>query len=154
MINHPRHNIIATLSGKKILFLENGSHLEHQVNQFFKILADADLTPLVATEVHTLPLEHIASLINDADVIVFQTTWVHPSTTKLFEYISSLTEKKIIVECYLNNPTWYYARQHGSIHDVYIYSCAVYYDTIIDESESFYQLTESPYWDYENKFNK
>lgn len=87
------------------------------------------------------PLSEIAKAINECDVIVFQTTWLSDVSKKLFDYISSLPTKKIIVEVYIFEPTWYYASQHGSKHDVYIYN---------DRFEIFWLLCDRPYWEEKN----
>lgn len=70
------------------------------------------------------------------------------------EYIRELPEKKIVVEVYIHEPTWYYASQHGSIHDVYIYTCRMCFGKAEKDTEKFYKLTDKAYWDYENKFDK
>jgi hypothetical protein len=85
---------------------------------------------------------------------VFQTQWVYDISKKLLEYVKSIPKKKIVVECYIYEPTWFYKRQHGSKHDVYVYSCDVLFGEENKENETFYKLTNKPYWSYKNEFNK
>ena len=154
VIKSPSHNIIKTLKKKKVLFLENDTKLSNGLDEFERILKEASIEYKALFELSELPIQEIKDAINECDVIVFQTRWVYDIAKKLFEYVKALPEKKIVVECYINNPTWYYKSQHGSKHDVYIYSCIVYFGEADKETEKFYKLTNKPYWDYKNKFNK
>lgn len=79
--------------------------------------------------------------------IVFQTRWLYNISKDLLAYATSMSSKKIFIEVYISEPTWYYSSQHGTHHDVYIYS------SIAGVIETFYKLTEKPYWDYENGFD-
>ncbi len=153
-INTPEQNVLKTLRGKKVLFLENDSELAHGLDEFERILQRGGIEYKALFNLSELPLETITQHINEYDAIVFQTQWVYEIATKLFEYVKNLPKKKIVIEVYINEPTWYYASQHGSKHDVYIYTCMVSWGEPDKETESFHKLTNVPYWDYKNKFNK
>ena len=153
-INTPTQNVINTLKGKKVLFLENSNELDDGVDAFERILKSANIEYKVLFELSEIPLHVITDEINNHDVIVFQTQWVYDISKKLFHYVKSLPEKKIVVEVYISEPTWYYKQQHGSKHDVYIYSCQVYWGEDDKETETFYRLTNKAYWDYKNNFNR
>lgn len=153
-INKPEDNVIATLKGKKVLFLENDNSLEHGLDEFENILKRAGIEYTVLFELDEKPIEDIIKAINEHDAIVFMTQWVYEIAQKLFDYIKSLPEVKTIVEVYIDEPTWYYKKQHGSKHDVFIYSCQVHWGEPDKESESFHKLTNKAYWDYKNDFDK
>lgn len=152
-IKTPTENIVYTLKGKKVLFLENDSELENGLDEFERILKDADIEYKVLFDLSDIPMEQIKKAINEADTIVFQTQWCYEISKVLFEYVKALPDKKVVVEVYIHEPTWYYRWQHDSKHDVYIYSCQVYWGKADKESERFYKLTDKAYWDYENKFD-
>lgn len=152
-MNTPAQNIEKTLKGKKILFLENDNVLANGLDEFERILQNAGIDYTVMFSLSETPIEEILKAINECDVIVFQTQWVYEISKKLFEYVSKLPDKKIVVEVYLREPSWYYASQHGTHHDVYIYTCLTSYGEAWKETEKFFKLTEKPYWDYENKFD-
>lgn len=154
VIKSPTQNVIDTLQGKKVLFLENDNELANGLDEFERILKGAEIEYTALFELSELPLQTITEAINSHDVIVFQTQWVYYIAKKLFECVKALPQKKIVVECYINEPTWYYKRQHGSKHDVYIYSCQVHWGEADKETEKFYKLTNKAYWDYKNGFNR
>lgn len=153
-MNTPEQNVVKTLKGKKVLFLENDNVLQNGLDEFERILKKEGIDYTVLFDLSNTPLETIVTAINECDVIVFQTTWVYEISNKLFDYVSSLPDKKIVVEVFINEPTWYYASQHGTHHDVYIYSCMTFYGDADKDTEKFYKLTDKPYWDYVNKFDE
>lgn len=151
-IKTPTENIIKTLKGKRILFLENGSCLENGVEEFERILKGAKIEYTILFNLSKVPLNEIVKAINEHDGIIFMTQWVYDVSRKLKEYMFSLKEKKIVIEAYISEPTWYYKPK--TIHDVYIYSCMVPWGRAEKETEKFYKLSKKPYWDYKNKFNR
>lgn len=150
----PTQNVIKTLTGKKVLFLENDNGLNNGLDEFERILQSANIEYTVLFDLSEKPLDEIIKAINECDAIVFMTQWVYKIANILFDYIKSLPEKKIVVEVFISEPTWYYKSQHGSKHDVYIYSCQMYFGEAEKDTEEFYKLTNKPYWDYKNGFNK
>ncbi len=153
-INTPSENVLKTLRGKKVLFLENDHDLANGLDEFERVLKGGGIEYKVLFGLSELPLNEITEAINECDAIVFQTQWVYDIAKKLFEYVKALPTKKIVIECYINEPTWYYKSQHGSKHDVYIYTCQVHWGEADKETERFYKLTNTAYWDYKNGFDK
>lgn len=153
-IKSPTENIINTLKGKKVLFLENDGRLDNGLDEFERILKSAGIQYCVLFELSEIPLDTITKAIDSHDAIVFQTQWVRKISTTLFDYVNGLRDKKVVIECYIHEPTWYYKKQHGSKHDVYIYTCLTDYGKANKESEEFYKLTNKPYWDYANRFDR
>jgi hypothetical protein len=153
-MNTPEENVVKTLTGKKVLFLENDNVLQNGLDEFERILKTANIDYMVLFDLSNTPLETIITAINECDVIVFQTTWTYEISNKLFDYVSSLPDKKVVIEVYINEPTWYYASQHGTHHDVYIYTCMTSYGEVFKDSEKFFKLTDEPYWDYVNQFDE
>ena len=153
-MNTPSQNIEKTLKGKKVLFLENDNVLENGLDEFERILINGNIEYTVLLSLSEQPLEKILTAIDECDVIVFQTRWVYDISKTLFDYVSNLPDKKTVVEVYVNEPTWYYASQHGTHHDVYIYTCHTFYGKVFKDSEKFYKLTDKPYWGYENEFDE
>lgn len=149
IIKKPHENVIDTLNGKRVLFLENDSVLQNGLDRFEDILKSANIDYTVLFELSEMNVDSIIEAINSHDAIVFQTQWVYDISKTLFKYIKGLEEKKIVVEVYIHNPTWYYQHNHGSIHDVYIFK----HDAIFSE-DFFYKITDEAYWDYKNQFNK
>lgn len=152
-IKSPSENVVDVLKGKTVLFLENGDSLENGLDEFERILQGAGIEYTILYGLSELPVHEITTAINTHDAIVFQTCWVYDISKKLLEYVRNMYSKRIVIECYINEPTWYYASQHESKHDVYIYSCPVIFGEPDKEYECFYKLTEEPYWDYKNKFD-
>lgn len=142
----PKENIINTLLGKKVLFLENDTSLDNGLEKFEAVLKDAGIQYNVLFNLSTLPLNDILDAINTYDCIVFQTQWLTEISKKLFQYIQSLRDKKIVVEVYINEPTWFYHSEVFGKHEVFIF-------TSIND-ECFYKLTNKPYWDYKNNFDE
>ena len=150
-MNTPSENIVNTFKGKRVLFLENDNILPYEVEAFKNILEENGIEHTILYCLDSeYSLEDIVTAINQHDAIVFMTQWVYEISKKLFEYVASLTDKKIIVQVYISEPTWFYSSQHGTIHDVFIYTIVKDFE----DTESFYKLTEKPYWDYENNFDK
>ncbi len=148
----PSENIAASLKGKRMLFLENDISLGNGLQEFESILKSANIDYTILFDLSDKPIEEIVKAINEHDGIVFMTQWVYDVSNKLKEYMFSLDKKKIIVEAYINEPTWYYKPK--TIHDVYIYTCMVYFGKPQKETEKFYKLSSKAYWDYKNKFDK
>jgi hypothetical protein len=151
-IKTPSENIAKTLKGKRILFLENDSSLSNGLDEFERILKESNIEHTILFELSEMPLDEIAKAINEHDGIIFMTQWVYDVSKKLKDYMFSLSEKKIVIEAYINEPTWYFKPK--TIHDVYIYSCMVLYGRADKSTETFYKLSQKPYWDYKNQFNR
>lgn len=143
-------NIIGTLKGKKVLFLENDNGLYHGLDEMEELFIEHKIDFKCLFEVNELPFEKILSEIKDCDAIVFQTQWVYEVSKKIRDFMYESTDKKIVIECYLgNDPTWYY--KPDAVHDVFI--CKPPTFKAWDEWK-FFKLSKKPYWDYKNKFNK
>ena len=153
-MNTPEQNVEKTLKGKKVLFLENDNVLQNGLDEFERIIKTAGIEYVVLFELSELPLEKILTAINECDVIVFQTRWVYEISKTLLGYVSKLPDKKTVVEVFIKEPTWYYASQHGTHHDVYIYTCMTSYGEVFKDSEEFFKITDEPYWDYVNQFDE
>jgi hypothetical protein len=157
-MNTPEQNIINTLKGKRVLFVENDSDLDDErLKEFARILDSAEIQYEILCDVQDLMKQDMNLLtepILKADAIVFMTQWVYEVSRVLESFIAELPTKKTIVEVYVNEPSWYYASQHGTHHDVYIYTCSKFWSFDSKEFEKFYKLTDEPYWNYANKFDK
>lgn len=151
-INTPEQNIAKTLKGKKMLFLENDNGLHHGLDELENILKRNNIEYAVLFEIDKKPIEDIIKAINEHDGIIFMTQWVYEVSRKLKEYMFSLKEKKIVIETYISEPSFYYKPK--SAHDVYIYKCPMIFSKPDKKHESFYKLSQKPYWDYKNKFNR
>lgn len=153
-MNTPEQNIINTLSGKKVLFIENDNSLDTIQAEFKSILINAGIDVKVIYGASTIPINELHMAIDTSDCIVFMTQWVFPISKALLKYVSNLPQKKIIVECYIYEPTWFYSEQHGTHHDLYVYTYLDFGRAKINGDEHFYKITDKPYWDYENEFDK
>lgn len=150
-------NIISVVKNKQILFLENDNSLHDSVDVFHWKLKKNGFKPTVFFEVGDAHWEDITNTIDAHDVIIFQTTWTYEISLKIKKHIESLTTPKIIIEVYINKPTWF--KKPDTIHDVYIYK-ADHKGTWFDPkkgiySEYFHKLdTNIAYWDFKNNFDK
>ncbi len=142
-IKTPAENILATLKGKKVLFLENDNSLDNGLDVFQEILQAGNIEHKVLFGLSKMNIEDIIAHITEYDAIVFQTRWQTDASLSLSEYMFALETKKIVVEVFLGDPTWYYKPK--SAHDVYIYNHILNW---------FYKLSDKPYWDYKNEFDK
>lgn len=148
----PSENILKTLKGKKVLFLENDNGLYHGLDCFEQRLIENKIKYKALFNLKEVPFEEIVKTISKYDCIVFMTQWIYEISRKLKDYMFSLKDKKIVIEVYISEPTWYYKPK--SAHDVYIYSCYRPWKDDPMKNEKFYKLTQKPYWDYKNEFNK
>lgn len=154
IIKTPEENIVSLLDGKKVLFLERDGSLQDGLDEFENILKRAKIKHTLMFNISESKMDKITKAINDHDAIVFMTQWVYEISTRLHKYVSSLPDKKIIIEVFVSEPTWYYKKQHGTKHDVYVYSCPTHFGEPDKSDEEFYKLSNKPYWEYKNKFDK
>ena len=153
-INSPRKNIAKLLKGKKVLFLENDNGLYNGLNEFEQVLKDNKIEYKCLFDLSEQPFDTVIDAIKEYDAIVFQTQWVYDVSKKLKEYMFASTDKKIVIECVIDEPTWYYKPK--SAHDVYFVKCPMY-DFEAEAGDEFWEfkkLSNKPYWDYKNKFDK
>jgi len=146
-------NIVVTLTGKKVLFLENGTGLEECSNEFKKLLDARRIENKILEDIAEIDFNIVLDEINKADAIAFETQWVYDISKKLFDFMLKSKDKKIVIECYVNEPTW--SRKPKSVHDVFIFTC----DPVSIElgggtPYEFYKLSNKGYWDYKNGFNR
>lgn len=144
-----KENIIENLKGKRVLFLEGDNGLYHGLEQIEQVLKEAAIEYKALYNVRQLPIREIIESINEYDAIIFQTQWVYEISEEIKKFAFGMTTKKIFIECYISEPSWYY--KPDVIHDVYIFKGTLRY---LDDEMKFYKLSEEPYWDYKNKFNK
>src|SRR5574343_117976 len=141
----PYDNNVDTFKNKKVLFLENDTELHDIVESFKNVLHENNIEYTVLLNISEIEYDDIKQHIISHDSIVFMTQWVFDISKKLFTFVSSLEDKKTIVECYIYEPTWFYKSQHGTKHDVYIYTCDCDCFSKKIESHKFYLLTNKPY---------
>lgn len=142
-------NIVDVLKDKSVLFLENDNGLYNGLDTLENILIENKIKYNCLFDLTSLSKEYIINQIHLYDAIVFQTTWTYDISKELYKFLESLKDEKIIIEHYINEPSWYYKPK--VVHDVYI--CKI--DDNFDEDWwSFYKLSDKPYWDYKNKFDK
>lgn len=146
-------NIVKTLIGKKVLFLENGTGLEECSEEFQKLLNANSIENKVLEDIAEMDFKIVLDEITKADAIAFETQWVYEISKKLHDYLLKSKDKKAVIECYVNEPTW--SRKPKSVHDVFIFTC----DPVSIElgggtPYEFYKLSNKGFWDYKNKFDK
>lgn len=148
-INNPIDNIISTLKNKKILFLENDLGLYNGLEKIENILIENNIEYTCIFDVESIDMKDILNKIKECDAIIFQTSWVYEKSKLLREYLFNSKDKKIIIECFRGvDPTWYY--KPDVVHDVYITQPPIFSDS----KWIFYKLSDDPYWEYKNKFDK
>jgi len=116
--NELHRKLLKITKGKRVLFLENDFTMHNAVGNFY------DWCKLTNTEhnclfnIGKLPLQYILEQIDWFDIISFQTTWTYKISHVLEEEIKKLKSKKIVIECYTNEPS-YYRKPKGIKHDLY-----------------------------------
>jgi hypothetical protein len=153
-INTPEQNIVDTLKGKKILLLENDYSIPSYVKVFTNILDRNGIEFTSLTGLERFASDHILMTIKNHDAIVFSSQWITPLSVQLRDYIRRMKDKKIFVEIYIYEPTWYYKSQHNSVHDVFVFRTDTSYSEDKYKYVKFYKLTNKPYWEYKNEFDK
>jgi hypothetical protein len=117
--NAVHKSLLKVFKGQRILFLENGDYMDDCVGNFHIWVRENKIEHNTLFDIRKLDMEYIKNQINNFDVIAFQTTWTYEVSHKLSEYIQKLKDKKIVVECYIKEPTWFY-KPKGVVHDVYV----------------------------------
>ena len=145
-----KENLFDTLVGRKILFLENDNGLYHGLDDLEDFLKEKNLKYKCMFEVSETPWSKIKKAIDSSNVIVFQTQWVYEVSKKIKEYAFSLKTPKIFIEVPVGRDPSFYYKPEGIAHDIYFLRVGLF----SDEDWQFYKLSNKPYWDYENKFDK
>ena len=117
--NSIHKSMLKAFSGKDILFLENDNGLFDSAGSFEIWLIENKIKYNVLYNVSELPLEYIKGQIECADVIAFETTWTYKISKDIKEFLISYKRKKLVVECYIDKPTWC-RKPVGVIHDMYV----------------------------------
>jgi hypothetical protein len=145
-----KQNIVSLLTHKKVLFLEGDNGLYHGLEKVEQILIDAGIEYKALFNVRERPIDDIVAHIMQYDAIIFQTQWVYQVSQEIKKFAFGMKSKRIFIECYLSDPTWYFKPKVA--HDVYILKAPLQWQT--EEDMKFYKLSQKPYWDYKNKFNR
>lgn len=114
-------SLLKQFKGQRLLFLENDFTLNHAVGNFFKWCIENKIEYNVLFNLKHLPIDYIIEQVGWFDVIVFETQWVDDNAKELQSKISSLKDKKTVLECYIHEPTWFY-KPKGIKHDVFVLS--------------------------------
>lgn len=150
-------NLLSVIKGKKVLFLENDSELYDDLGNVETFLINNNVPYTAMCSLKDKPFSDILEAINKTDILIFQTQWVYDISKRLKEYVYSLKSKKIIIEVYIYDPTWFYKPK--VVHDVYILKTNNIlfdgrYETDPTPNWEFYKLRpKKPFWTYKNKFN-
>jgi len=154
-IKTPEQNIADTFKGKRILFLENGNELDDYGGQseFGEILKRNNIECTFLFDLsEKYTIEQIVEQIMTHDAICFMTQWVYEVSHKLRDFMFELKEPKDVIEIYISEPSWYY-KPKGVPHNVFIYTCGMDWGVPDKETEKFYKLSDTAYWDYKNGFD-
>jgi hypothetical protein len=117
--NNDVHKAMLKLfEGRNVLFLENDNGLHNAVGNLEIWLMENKIKYNALYSVGDLSLEYIKGQIDYADIIAFETTWTYEISRKIEEYLTKSKDKKIIVECYISEPSWW-RKPKGVVHDMY-----------------------------------
>lgn len=117
----PGEQMVNLCKGKRVAFLENGHFLEDLSEIVGEFLSSNSIDFVSICDVEKQGLESVLRQCGDKDVIIFQTTWTYPVSTKLKEAFMSIQNhefKKTFIEIYVSEPTFSKVPQ-GVIHDIY-----------------------------------
>lgn len=142
-------NLLDTLKDQRVLFLENDNGLHNGLDTLENILIQNHIKYNCLFDLTSLPKEYILRQIEMCDVIIFQTTWTYEISKEIHEFLKTSKDQKTIIEHYIGDPSWYY--KPDVVHDVFICKMNEDYE---EEDWSFFKLSDEPYWDYKNKFDK
>ncbi len=101
---------------------------------WFEQPSEEDSFVVVFPSTVELPFEYIIKQIDWFDVIVYQTTWTYEISHAIAEYLRNSNEKKIIVECYMSEPS-FYRKPKGIVHDMYNWTCDHYSERVFSTIE-------------------
>ena len=117
------HKKLDKLVGNRdVLFIERDNILTDSVGKFYEwcVQAKKYVTPLC--RLNDLSFDYICESVRWADVIVFMTQGDAEITEPLMKFLASLNrngEQKIIIECYINEPTFLYLPKELEHHTFY-----------------------------------
>jgi len=138
------------------LFLENDNGLYNGLDAVEELLQQNSIEYSCLFDLKEVPFETIIDQIGKHDAIVFQTQWVYEISHKLKEFMFASKDKKIVIECCICDPSWYY-QPKAVVHDVYFVKAPHYSFEKGEDQDLFWQfkkLSNKPYWDYKNEFDK
>lgn len=148
-----KENLIKVLTGKKMLFLENDNGLSNDAGRLANFMDNSGLHYNTLFDLRNIPFYDIIAQIESADGIIFQTQWVYSISTQIKKFMFALQTPKIVIECCLADPSWYYIPKN-IVHYLYILKAYEPWEEEGGREWEFYKITNKPYWDYKNKFNK
>ena len=118
----PGERLLEVCQDRRVAFLENGRFLDDlsEIIGLYLSANNIDFTSICNVEKQGL--EAVLRQCRDKDVIIFQTTWTYPVSTKLKEAFMSIQNpefKKTFIEVYLSEPTFSKVPKNV-IHDIYV----------------------------------
>ncbi len=119
--NEINKKMLKTFERKSLLFLENDNSLSSSVGNFHRWCVHNKIETNSLFKVGELPMEYIKKQIDYFDVIVFQTQWVYEISKQLEQHLSTMKDKKIVIECYIHEPSWWHKPK--VVHDVFVLNC-------------------------------
>lgn len=114
--------MIDVLKNKEILILERDQSLSYQLLKFLEYCRENKLCINTLYSIQDVPFSYIQKQIDWFDVIVYQTTWTYEISHKISEYLRKNKSKKIVIECYMSEPS-FYRKPKGVVHDMYNWTC-------------------------------
>lgn len=123
--NNVNKQMLKTFANKRVLFLENDFTMHNSIGNFWLWCREHKIEHNCLYNIAKLPLEYTLEQIEWFDVIAFQTQWVYEISKQLETALTKSKDKKIIVECYISEPSWY--RKPNVVHDVFVLD-SHYYD--------------------------
>lgn len=145
-----QYNLATTFKGKNVLFIENDYGLTPGLQHLRFLFSQYKIRYIELYGVGNTNADAVASLIKigDIDGIAFQTTWTYESSHNFRKAILEIQKPLLILESYVAEPTLYYAIE-DSPHTFFIYK-----HSNEERRHKFYKLSQNPYWNYENGFDK
>jgi hypothetical protein len=124
--NKVHKQLLKLFAGRDVLFLENSIGLHDAVGNLERWLIENKVKYNAIFSIGDLGkleggVDYIMERISESDIIVFETTWTYDISKILEKKIAAMKNKKIIVEVYISEPSWWY-KPKGVKHDVYVFS--------------------------------
>lgn len=134
--------ICTEFKDKKFLFLENDWDLYRELKVIEDCLIENKIKYHTIFNIDKVSVKGILEVVDFADVIIWQSTYVSEKSRDLLKMINNYKDK-VFVEVQLNEPMAFF--KGSLIPDVYILNG--FDDDDFDNMWTFHKLSEKPLWE-------
>lgn len=148
-----KENLLNIVKEKKILFLEGDNGLYNGLDDLERFFKANKIKYKCIFNIQDVKLAKVIKAILATDIVIFQTTWTYQITRDLHKFVSDLKDKKVIIEHYIHEPSWF--RKPDVVHDVYVLKTMEQFEEDHGRVWEFYKLHNTKgIWELKNKFDR